>query len=286
MIISHVMDTALWVAYYRGQENFRSDSLYNDPLALKLAGSRGEYIAKKMSNGSYMTWMMALRTKAIDELLEDAVKSGVKTIVNLGAGLDTRPYRLDFLKDVTWIEVDFAEMIAYKSEILATESPRVSLERFSVDLSQRSAAQEFYKSLEERPSPILVITEGVIPYLDQTQVANLASDLYAIKNIKYWIQDFRDGGFTSVIPRSWMKYKMKANLFKFDAPEWFPFFKKYGWVAAKKLLMHDLSKEKKRTMKFGLGISLLIWMMPKEKRDHMNRSYGFAMLTREKSPRE
>src|SRR3569623_650258 len=93
--INHVTDTALWVAVYRARETERPDALFRDPLASKLAGERGRLIESKMSQGKYVNWSLAIRTVVIDKFVHEAVVRGFDTIVNLGAGLDTRPYRLD-----------------------------------------------------------------------------------------------------------------------------------------------------------------------------------------------
>ena len=131
-MIEHVSDTALWVAVHRGRESDRPDALYKDPLALRLAGKRGERIARKMASGAFMSWMMALRTVAIDSLINDAIDLGVTIVVNLGAGLDTRPYRLDFSKKIKWIEVDFPHVISFKNSELRDETTRVDLERVAI----------------------------------------------------------------------------------------------------------------------------------------------------------
>src|SRR5947208_2742107 len=91
--IENVSDTALWVAVYRALESERPDALFRDPLSMKLAGARGREIAASMPNGSIMAWVMAIRTVAIDRLIQDAIRMGADTVLNLGAGLDTRPYR-------------------------------------------------------------------------------------------------------------------------------------------------------------------------------------------------
>ena len=278
--IEHVSDTALWVAVHRGRETSRPDALYRDPLALRLAGERGERIARRMASARFMSWMMSIRTIGIDQLVQDAIALGAKTIVNLGAGLDTRPYRLELTSDVEWIEVDFPDMIAYKTESLKTEIPRVKLSRIALDLSDRKRAQEFYQSLAQKPGPILVITEGVIPYLDSWMVANLADDLAATPNIRYWIQDFREGGYAKGIPRWWLKVKMRFAPFKFVVPDWFGFFADHGWQLNKKKLLQEESLKYGRPMPNFGGIGLLKLLLPKKKLEEYNRTVGFALLER------
>src|SRR5262249_48973152 len=53
-------------------------------------------------------WLMLVRTRFIDELMERAIRSGATQLVILGAGFDTRAYRFtELLKDAIVIEIDF-----------------------------------------------------------------------------------------------------------------------------------------------------------------------------------
>src|SRR4051812_38059191 len=98
--ISHVSDTALWVAAFRAFESERPDSLYHDPYAGVLSGERGRVMAREMPYQNMLAWLMAVRTIAIDRLVFEALSVGVDTVINIGAGLDTRPYRLDLPTDL------------------------------------------------------------------------------------------------------------------------------------------------------------------------------------------
>src|SRR6184192_1868522 len=93
--IEHVSDTARWVALYRAMESERPDALFHDPYARRLAGERGERILASMRKGRAWAWPMIVRTAVMDELILRAIqRDRVDTVLNLAAGLDTRPYRL------------------------------------------------------------------------------------------------------------------------------------------------------------------------------------------------
>src|SRR5436853_7717232 len=93
--LHHVSDTALWVAHYRAEESARPDALFQDPYAQRLAGERGRRIANAMGRTSkYTRWTLVIRTVVIDRFILEAVAAGADTVLNLGAGLDSRPYRL------------------------------------------------------------------------------------------------------------------------------------------------------------------------------------------------
>jgi methyltransferase (TIGR00027 family) len=117
-VIHHVQDTAIWVAMARALESERKDALFDDPLARKLAGPRGQTMVKELSRGTGGTWPIVARTHLIDSHVNEAVRDGVDAVINLAAGLDSRPYRLRLPESLTWVEVDHADVIDAKNEAL------------------------------------------------------------------------------------------------------------------------------------------------------------------------
>src|SRR5262249_37196608 len=94
-LIRDVSDTARWMAVYRAEETERADAAFRDPYARQLAGARGEAIAKAMTAASEHAWSFTARTYLFDRYVTRLVKHGVDLVVNLAAGLDTRPYRME-----------------------------------------------------------------------------------------------------------------------------------------------------------------------------------------------
>ena len=122
--IRNVSDTALWVAMYRAGESERADALFHDPYARRLAGERGAAIVAAMPRGESMSWPLVVRTAVMDEIILRCIRGGARTVLNLAAGLDARPYRLDLPAELNWLHVDMPEMIAYFREQMAGETPR------------------------------------------------------------------------------------------------------------------------------------------------------------------
>src|SRR3954471_20699610 len=118
--IRHVSDTALWVAHYRAAESERPDALFKDDLAKLLVGERGEAIARAMKASSpYTRWSVIIRTVVIDRLIQRLAADGVELVLNLGAGMDTRPYRLNVPPGLRWIKLDYPNVIEHKTQVLA-----------------------------------------------------------------------------------------------------------------------------------------------------------------------
>ena len=66
-LIRNISDTACWAAIYRARETERSDPLFRDPLARRLAGRRGEQIADTIPYGNKNTWSWVTRTYLFDQ---------------------------------------------------------------------------------------------------------------------------------------------------------------------------------------------------------------------------
>ncbi len=230
--IQDVSETALMVAMWRAAENTHPNPLYRDLLALKLAGDRGREITKGLPKGrtSISYWMMAIRTRVIDDLIREAVADGVDLVLNLGAGLDTRPYRLALPSNLCWVEVDCAKIIELKESRLFGEKPACKLKRAACDLADVSSRQAVLASASEQGRNTLVLTEGVIPYLSEEEVGALASDLNNYSCFRYWVVDY----FSPLI-RKYLQAQSRKMLenapFKFAPEDYFDFFLSHGWQA-------------------------------------------------------
>ena len=120
--LRNISDTARWVAIYRAIESERPDALFHDPFARRLAGERGERIAETMEFANRNAWSFVARTVVFDRFIEDSIASGADMVVNLAAGLDTRPYRMALPSNLPWIEVDLPDLLDYKIAMLANET--------------------------------------------------------------------------------------------------------------------------------------------------------------------
>src|SRR5712691_907102 len=155
-------------------ESERPDALFRDPYARRLAGSRAERMVETMPKGRAWAWPMIVRTAVMDELILRAIdRDGVATVLNLAAGLDTRPYRLPLARSLRWIEVDFPDVIAYKKEQLAGERPACALERLGIDLTDLGGRRALFAQISLAARQVLVVSEGLLVYLSPGQVAVL-----------------------------------------------------------------------------------------------------------------
>jgi methyltransferase (TIGR00027 family) len=232
MPVRNVADTALWVAYFRALETERPDAIFRDPYARRLAGERGFDIAKTLRDGDKQEWMWMARTYLCDEFLNREIFEGADLVLNLAAGLDARPYRLDLPESLRWIEVDLPDIISYKEEILGKEQPKCRLERVALNLSDQKERRRLFTQLDLQAKRIAVLTEGLLIYLNTEEVASFAQDLSQNEHFHSWIIDL-----ASPVHLKFMQWTMGKELnqagaaLKFAPPEGPEFFGQYGWEA-------------------------------------------------------
>lgn len=276
--IAHVSDTALWVATFRALEGQRTDSAFDDPLAGVLAGARGRAIASAFPRPEMTAWGTIIRTSAIDRLIGEAIDDGIDTVLNLGAGLDTRPYRLRLPESLHWIEVDFPNIVELKNAKLADHPPACRVERIAMDLLNRSSRLELFARCGATSSRILVIAEGLIPYLSVHAASVLATDLHAQESMHRWIQDFDNSG-KRVLPRGWAK-RLETAPFLFEVKDWFEFFKKYGWQSSRTITSFEESSRINRPYPFDFPYGVLMRVIPDEWRQKILSLSGVVSLKR------
>ncbi len=230
--IRNISDTALWVAVYRARESERQGALFHDPFARKLAGERGEQIAKEMQAGQRYEWPYTARTVRFDQIITGQIQQGTDTVINLAAGLDTRPYRMDLPQSLKWIEVDLPEMIDYKEEVLRKEKPRCALERVRLDLADVAGRRALFQRLGSNARKALVVTEGLLVYLTRDEVTALGNDLAAQANFRDWAIDLCSPGLLKMLQKNLGALSEAGSPLKFGPEEGPEFFTTSGWKPA------------------------------------------------------
>ena len=245
-LIRNISDTALWVAVFRARESERPDALLHDPYARKLAGDRGEEIARSLKFGERNSWSYVARSWRIDRMVEAQVKDGADMIINLAAGLDARPYCMDLPASLKWVEVDLPPMIEYKTEILRAETPRCNLERAGLDLGDVAGRQKLFARLGREAKKAFVISEGLIVYLSRDQVSALACDLAAQPSFQGWALDMCSPGLLKMLQKQLAALEEAGSPLKFGPEEGPEFFVPSGWKPVEVYsLLHTAGKIKR-----------------------------------------
>src|SRR5262245_12630837 len=273
--VRNISDTALWVAMYRAQESERKDALFNDPFARRLAGERGQQIVSTMPAARKHSWAYVARTLLIDQFITDLVKQGADMVVNLAAGLDARPYRMQLPSSLKWIDVDLPDLNAYKESILKNETPVCSFQRISLDLSDVEARRNLFQKLSNEAKKAVVITEGLIVYFSDDEVKSLANDLYGASAFQYWITDLVTPPLLRMIQKEIGGPLAQARApLKFGPPEGPDFFAPLGWNPVEiRSSLHSAAKVKRTPLLLSLFA-----LFPDSKGRAKNRPWGGVIL--------
>jgi methyltransferase (TIGR00027 family) len=277
--IQDVSDTARWVAHFRALESERPDALFRDRHARRLAGDRGQAIAERLPRGP-LAWALAVRTRVFDELVLDEVQGGTRVVLNLAAGLDARPYRLQLPADLRWIEVDLPGIIQHKNEILAGERPSCEVERVPLDLADRAARRALLARVGSEAARVLVVTEGLLVYLDDAEVASLAADLHRAFPEGVWLIDNVAPTILARHRRMWGRTLRPANAeMKFAPAEGLAFFESRGWAPRVTRSLLDEARRLRREMPLAPIMRFFASLIPGRQETYRN-AVVYALLER------
>jgi methyltransferase (TIGR00027 family) len=177
-ITTSVGSTALFVATARALEAQKPDPLAVDPYAELfcravggpsadvLDGKAPDHPLKSEEFGVHFINFQGSRTKYFDEYFRQAAAAGVRQVVILAAGLDSRAYRLDWPAGTTIFELDRPQVLDFKREVLAEHGaqPRAGRREIAVDLRD-DWPQALRNSGFDPAKPSAWIAEGLLIYL-------------------------------------------------------------------------------------------------------------------------
>jgi methyltransferase (TIGR00027 family) len=183
-IKSSVGSTAVMVAAARAVETEQPDALISDPYARLLVSNAGAAVlweamldpsvAAKVealdpeyaAQIQHMRGYQAVRTHFFDSYFADAVAAGIRQVVILASGLDSRAYRLDWPAGTTVYEIDQPQVLEYKSTTLAENGVTPSADRREVAIDLR---QDWPTALRaagfDQSAPTAWLAEGLLMYL-------------------------------------------------------------------------------------------------------------------------
>ena len=176
--------TAVMVAAARAVETERPDALIRDPYAKLLVANSGANVlweamldpsmvarvealdAESAAHLQHMRAYQAVRTHFFDTYFKDAVAAGIRQVVILASGLDSRAYRLDWPSGTTVYEIDQPQVLAYKSTTLAENGVTPSADRreVAIDLRQDWPAA-LCRAGFDPAAPTAWLAEGLLMYL-------------------------------------------------------------------------------------------------------------------------
>jgi methyltransferase (TIGR00027 family) len=168
-----VSKTAYYCGGVRMQDAESPHPLIGDQYAKRLMGEEGIAYWEEFKQLKWPNASNTVRHYLIDSLVKKELSDHPDTtIILVGAGFDSRAYRL---KGGSWIEIDEPAIIEYKNEILPVSECANPLERISIEFEKQKLADKL-RPYTNRPHVIFII-EGVFMYLTNEQKNELLSTL-------------------------------------------------------------------------------------------------------------
>ena len=180
-LASSVGATATMVAAARALASAAPDPLVNDPYAAPLVRAVGLDFFVKLLDGELdlsqipdssperrqaMIDAMASRTKFFDDHCIDSTAAGVRQVVILASGLDSRAYRLPWPTGTVVYELDQPRVIAFKSETLKAVGAEPTTTRVAIPIDLREDWPAALRAAGFDPSaPTAWLAEGLLIYL-------------------------------------------------------------------------------------------------------------------------
>jgi methyltransferase (TIGR00027 family) len=205
--------TAYWAAAVRAHESAREDRLFEDPWAKALAGQEGAAWMAQRTPESISP--MVLRTRYYDEVLQRLARQhGIRQIVLLAAGLDTRAYRLPWPQGTRFYELDQPAVLGYKEEVLRDAGAQPNCERHAIASDLTTPWQEALVGGgfdPQRPSGWLL--EGFLFYLPNEAVSRIIDGVSALAAPGSWmgLDVVNSLVLTSPYTRPWIEMQAKAG---------------------------------------------------------------------------
>jgi methyltransferase (TIGR00027 family) len=177
-IVSGVGLTALGAAASRALEGHQADPLVRDPYAAAFVQAVADQLPGTMAvtpdeaaADTDFPWFglslyVAVRSRFFDDFFAAAAVAGVRQAVILGAGLDTRAFRLDWMPGATVYEIDAPTVLAFKESVLAGQGAAPLCDRRTVTADLRADWPTAVRAAGFDPAvPTAWLAEGLFSYL-------------------------------------------------------------------------------------------------------------------------
>ena len=227
--------TARWTAAVRALETTRQDRLFDDPWAAELAGPEGRAWIEARTPESVLP--IVLRTRYFDDWLQGIMaESASAQVVLLGAGLDTRSFRLPWPAGTPVFELDREAVLDHKERVLsrAGATPRCDRQVVVADLGDDWPTVLTGAGFDDR-RPATWLLEGLLFYLPGERLVRVLEQVtaHAAPGSRLGFDIVNAAVLTSPYTRSWVGMQAAAGapwLGTMEDP--IGFLAERGWAAA------------------------------------------------------
>ncbi|MCP2256534.1 transcriptional regulator, TetR family [Streptoalloteichus tenebrarius] len=155
--LREAMETSLITLSGKAVDARRSPSILGDTMSSEIL-DRIDYDEARLAMSARFAPSVAARAKHFDDWTREFLRGHERaTVVHLGAGLDTRPWRVDPGPGVTWLDVDYPEVVDVRGKLFP---PREDYRMIGCPVTSP-------EWLDQVPAdrPTLVLAEGLTMYL-------------------------------------------------------------------------------------------------------------------------
>lgn len=148
-------------------------SLCGDVYAKRFMNDYGRRVFDDFKSQTNSNASMIVRHRIIDDVLRQKLAADpALRIVSIGAGFDSRPYRL---QGGSWFELDEPEVVAYKNARLPEDDCRNPLRRIAIDFERESLECKLAAIASDAPT--VMVMEGVVIYLNEAKIGQVLACL-------------------------------------------------------------------------------------------------------------
>lgn len=174
--------TARWTAAQRARESARPDRLFNDPLAVILAGPEGAEMLRLSEQENPQSKQaeeyLAVRTRYFDDFITRSANEQRKQIVLIAAGMDSRAFRLPLSSATAFYELDQPALLDLKQDLLNKNNFHSPIRRTPVPANFQ---QDWLSALDQAgfqaEIPSVWLVEGLLYYLEEAHVRQLLQNI-------------------------------------------------------------------------------------------------------------
>lgn len=235
MSFDAIAKTSLLTAAMRAAETSRGEGrLFSDPFAEVLAGSEGFSLLEQLRAEVGEQPSVALRTRYFDDRVVEGLAQGIRQVVIVAAGMDTRAYRLSFPEGARVFELDRPEVLGYKRERLGDTPPLCARHAVGVDLREEWKGRLTGAGMDAAERTLWLV-EGLLLYLDEAAAVTLFEKIDALSAPDSILLFDVLGRSLLADPRTAQHLRFSEKLgapwrFGVDEPE--AFAGRFGWEAA------------------------------------------------------
>lgn len=162
-------ETLLITLWAKAGESLLPDSLLKDRFAAEVA-ARIDYDFARLKVDRDLMVGLAMRAHTLDDWTRDFLADHADAIVlHLGCGLDSRVFRIDPPAGIDWYDVDYPEVIALRQKLYPA--------RADYRLIGSSVTEPGWLDAVPRDRPVMIVAEGLLPYLPEEEVPLLLERL-------------------------------------------------------------------------------------------------------------